>query len=952
MLNRPLILLFFFFFSFFGFSQNEEVNNSSLIKSLDQKEEMAERSIVKNIRFKNIGPTVMSGRVVDLDVNPENTNEFYVAYASGGLWYTNNNGTSFTPVMDSSPTQNIGDIAVHWETGTIWVGTGESNASRSSYAGIGILKSSDNGKSWQHMGLDDSHHISRIIINPENPDEVTVGVTGHLYTPNAERGVFRTEDGGQSWKRTLFINEQTGIIDLAMVPGNFQLQYATSWEKDRKAWNFVGNGANSAIYKSTDGGLNWTKLTDQNSGFPTGDGVGRIGLAVFDENTIYAVHDNQYRREKTTDPPTTSDKLKKDDFKKMDVNELLQLDNKKLDAFLKDNRFPEKYTAEVVKEMVRTTKIKPADIGKYLDNANSALFELPVIGAEVYRSDDGGNSWSKMNESYIDDLYYSYGYYFGQIRVDPNDKDKIYLGGVPIIKSEDGGRTYTDISSENVHADHHALWINPSNSDHMINGNDGGVNITYDGGANWIKNNSTMVGQFYAINVDYQEPYNVYGGLQDNGVWMGPHNARETSAWHQTGHYPWKSIMGGDGMQVQIDHTNPNIVYTGYQFGNYYRLDLIGDFQEKIQPRNELGEPAFRFNWQTPIILSKHNQDIVYLGSNRLHRSMEQGKSWEEISGDLTKGSKQGNVAYGTITTISESPFKFGLLYVGTDDGLVQRSVNSGQSWDVISGTLPEGLWISEVLASRQDENRVYVSLNGYRNDDFISYLYVSDDQGNSWQDISSNMPNSPINAIAEDQYNEDLLFVGSDIGLFVSFNRGQSWEVFQSGIPNVAIHDLVIQDEARHLVVGTHGRSIYQTDISVLQKMKSSLLENELFVFDLHEIKYSEKWGNPPSSWTKPDTPGLDIVFYVKNPGELAAKVLTVDGIVVSEAQISADEGLNILSYDLAFSKAGKSAYLKKYKRKLTEAKNGKTYLPTGEYKVEISGNKLKEITTFKVVE
>ena len=948
-LFRPFLLLLF---SNILLAQNVGGSSSSLLNALDQKNEMAEQSIVKNIRFKNIGPTVMSGRVVDLDVNPQNPLEFYVAYASGGLWYTSNNGTSFTPVMDSSDTQNIGDIAVHWPSGTIWVGTGECNASRSSYAGIGILKSSDKGESWQHMGLADSHHISRIIINPQNPDELVVGVTGHLYTPNDERGVFRTEDGGKTWTKTLFINDQTGIIDMAITPDNFDVQFAASWEKDRKAWNFLGHGSESAIYKSVNGGRSWVKVSDENSGFPTGDGVGRIGLAVYDENTIYAVHDNQFRREKKEEPPSSTDKLSKDDFKKMGKKELLEMQDEELAAFLKDNKFPEKYTAEVVKELVRSDKIEAADIGKYLDNANSALFELPVIGAEVYRSEDGGENWTKMNESYIDDLYYSYGYYFGQIRVDPNNKEKLYLGGVPIIKSEDGGRTYTDISSENVHADHHALWINPANSDHMINGNDGGVNITYDGGANWIKNNSTMVGQFYAINVDYQEPYNVYGGLQDNGVWMGPHNARENSAWQQTGHYAWKSIMGGDGMQVQIDRTNPNIVYTGFQFGNYYRLDLIGDFNEKIQPRNELGEPAFRFNWQTPILLSKHNQDIVYLGSNRLHRSMDQGKSWEEISADLTKGAKEGNVAYGTITSVSESPFKFGLLYVGTDDGQVQRSQNSGQSWDLISSSLPGGLWVSEVLASRQDENRVYVSLNGYRNDDFTSYLYMSDDQGQTWKDISSNMPDSPINAIAEDQYNEDLLFVGTDIGLFVSFNQGNSWEVFQSGIPNVAVHDLVIQDDARHLVVGTHGRSIYQADISVLQKLKSSVLNSGLYVFKLPETKYSDKWGNPPSSWTKADTPGLDIVFYANNAGEFNAEVKTVDGVVVSAASISADSGLNILSYDMAFSKQGKSSYLKKYKRELKEAKNGKTYLPVGNYEVEISGNNLTEKVEFKIVE
>ncbi|MEN8798141.1 MAG: glycosyl hydrolase, partial [Flavobacteriaceae bacterium] len=541
-----------------GWAQSLPTSAQSIQESLIQKEELQQRSLVKNIRFKNIGPTIMSGRVVDLDVNPDNPEEFYVAYASGGLWYTENNGTSFVPVMDSSPTQNLGDIAVHWPSGTIWAGTGESNASRSSYAGIGLLKSTDKGKHWQQMGLADSHHIGRILINPDNPEEVVVGVTGHLYTPNRERGVYKTTDGGGSWEQVLFIDDQTGIIDLVMAPGNFRIQYASAWEKDRKAWNFTGNGKSSGIYKSTNGGASWTKISGEGSGFPTGEGVGRIGLSVFDEDIIYAVHDNQNRREKTV-PKIRADKLNKDDFRTMTRADLDKLNIEDLAAFLKDENFPERYTAAVIKEMVREGSIAPADISSYLDNANSLLFDTPVIGAEVYRSEDGGMSWTKMNENYIDDLYYSYGYYFGQIRVDPSDKDKIYISGVPILKSDDGGKTFQDISGKNVHADHHALWINPKDSRHLINGNDGGVNITYDQGQHWIKNNAPAVGQFYAINVDNQEPYNVYGGLQDNGVWMGPHNAKENSRWHQTGHYPWKMILGGDGMQVEIDRTNPQL---------------------------------------------------------------------------------------------------------------------------------------------------------------------------------------------------------------------------------------------------------------------------------------------------------------------------------------------------------------------------------------------------------
>lgn len=949
----PIYLLRFFLLKIsISFITLSSICAQDMMQSLADKKAMDSISIVKNIRFENVGPTVMSGRVVDLDVNPENPTEFLVAYASGGLWYTINNGTSFTPILDSTDTQNVGDIAVDWKSGTIWAGTGENNSSRSSYAGIGILKSTDMGNTWNHIGLPDSHHIGRILINPNNPDNVIVGVTGHLYTPNSERGIYLTSDGGQSWQQTLFIDENTGIIDLAAVPGDFNTLYAASWEKDRKAWNFKGNGTASAIYKSDDGGQSWNKITVEGSGFPTGDGVGRIGLDVFDENTVYAVLDNQYRRDKAEPEKRRKGKRTKEDFRNMSREEFLKLGKTELSSFLKENNFPEKYSAEVVKKLVEENKIKPSDVASYLDTANSLLFEFPVIGAEVYRSDDGGKSWQKMNESYIDDLYYSYGYYFGQIRVDPSNKERIYLAGVPLLKSENGGKSFDDISAENVHADHHALWINPKSPGHLINGNDGGVNISYDTGANWIKNNSPSVGQFYAINVDYQEPYNVYGGLQDNGVWMGPHNAKMDNAWHQNGHNPFKSIMGGDGMQVQIDRNDPNTVYTGFQFGNYYRLNIAKGSNKKIQPRNDLGEPAFRFNWQTPILLSPHNQQILYMGSNHLHRSMDRGDSWETISADLSKGAKQGNVAFATLTTISESTFQFGLIYAGTDDGQIQRTDDSGATWKLLSASLPADLWVSEVLASKHDKDRVYAALNGYRNDDFKTYIYVSNDRGNSWTNISANIPDSPVNALAEDAHNSELLFAGTDNGLYVSFNGGEQWELFQNGIPNVAIHDLVIQEEANHLVVGTHGRSIYKADISVLQMMTEEVLASPLYLFELEEITYSEKWGNPPTTWRKADTPGLDIVFYCAKTGSYTAEVRTPDGVVVSKTELQADKGINILSYDVAFTKGGKSAYLKKYKRELHEAEDGKTYLPSGTYEVEISGNGLKEKQSFKITE
>ncbi|CAM3410241.1 VPS10 domain-containing protein [Zobellia roscoffensis] len=955
------IAALFLFLGLQMFAQITPTSAEKISKALLQKEQMASTSLVKNIPLQNIGPTVMSGRVVDLDVNPGNPIEFYAAYASGGLWYTNNNGTSFTPVMDNSETQNIGDIAVHWKTHTIWVGTGENNASRSSYAGIGILKSTDHGKTWQHMGLNDSHHIGRILINNKNPNEVVIGVTGHLYSANTERGIYKTSDGGKTWKKTLFVSDTAGIIDIAQTPNNFNILYASAWEKDRKAWDFLGNGNDSNIYKSTDGGTSWEKISTDASGFPTDYGVGRIGLAVYDENTVYALLDNQNHREKTEDSDKKNEELSKEDFKSMSESEFLKLDDKKLNAFLKTNNFQEKYRAENVKQMIRSGVAKPADITTCLENANTSLFDTPVIGAEVYRSDDGGKTWKKQNEDYIDGLLYSYGYYFGEIRVDPNDINKIYLGGVPIIKSVDGGKTYTSINGKNVHADHHALWMNPQKPGHLINGNDGGVNISYDDGANWIKNNSPSVGQFYAINVDNQEPYHVYGGLQDNGVWEGPHNAKEDSKWHQTGEYPWKSLMGGDGMQIAIDSRNHTTVYTGYQFGNYYRINKNTGKRYYIQPKHELGEPPYRFNWQTPILLSPHNQDILYLGGNKLHRSMNQGDDWETISPDLTHGGKKGNVAYGTLTTLSESPFSFGLLYAGSDDGLIHISKDSGANWDNISKNIDlsqflnlknlqngPNLWMSRIVASKHKRERVYVSLNGYRWDDFTPYIFKSEDHGKTWTTISSGIPDSPVNVIIEDPENENLLFVGTDNGLYTSFDQGNSWEVFQNGMPNVAVHDLVIQPEAKHLLIGTHGRSIYKADISTLQKMTSELLAKDVHVFKLDDIKHSDNWGNATSTWSKPNTPGLDITFYSFKEQNFTAEIRTSEGIIVSETSVNADKGLNILSYDLTFTKEGKASYLKKNKQKLKVAKDEKTYLPKGEYTVQLKGNKNHSEATF----
>ncbi len=928
----------------FVFHANAQVTSTSVSQveqGIVQKEQLAKTSIAQNIPFKNIGPTVMSGRVVDFAVNPDNPTEFYVGYASGGVWHTKNNGTTFDPILDSSPTQNVGSLAVDWKNRTIWVGTGEVNASRSSYAGIGILQSNDNGKSWKNKGLKDSHHISKIIINPNNSNELVVAAVGHLYSTNAERGVFKTMDGGLTWNKTLFVNDQSGIIEMAADPNDFNTMYASSWDKDRKAWDFRGSGDGSAIFKSTDGGSSWTKVSVPGSGFPTGEGVGRIGLAVVDGTTVYAVHDSQFRRKADKETNTSDGSLSKNDFKSMSKDAFLSLDDKKLEGYLRSNRFQEKYGAQNVKQMVRSGSVQPADLAKYLEDANSRLFDTPVIGAEVYKSTNGGKTWKKTHDGYLDGVYYSYGYYFGKIHVDPKDSDGIYIYGVPILKSKDGGKTFTSISAPNVHSDHHALWINPNMPGHLINGNDGGVNISYDDGASWMKMNTPSVGQFYAINVDNAKPYNVYGGLQDNGVWMGPHNTTESVRWHQSGQYPYESIMGGDGMQIQIDSRDNNVVYTGFQFGNYFRLNRESGEQKYIQPKHELGESPYRFNWQTPILLSSHNEDILYLGGNKLMRSMNQGEDWDAISYDLTQGGKPGNVAYGTLSTISESPFEFGLLYTGSDDGLVHVSRNGGGDWKKVSSSFPQDMWVSRVEASAHKKARAYVTLNGYRWDDFTPYVYVTEDFGATWKDISSNLPIGAVNVIKEDPANMNILYLGTDNGAYVSMDRGESWQMFVEGLPNVAFHDLVIQPEARHLLLGTHGRSIYLADISLLQTISLDNM-NTLVMADVPAVRASRRWGSTGfSPFGDIYEPEIDLQFYAPTNGNATISVLAENGKTVQELEQKTIKGFNVASYNAAISKKG----LKELERmgvKVNVADNGTYYLPKGMYeiKVEMGGS------------
>jgi len=952
-----LFLLIFSLSTAFSQSVYEEnktpyTSSSDRIKSYDQKSDLTKYSLFKDIPFRSIGPTIMSGRVVDIEANPEDPTVFYVAYASGGLFKTSNNGITFNPIFDNEASIIIGDIAVDWKSKTIYVGTGENNSSRSSYSGTGIYKSTDDGKSWTHLGLEETHRIGRIVIDPVNPNNVYVAALGHLYSSNSERGVYKSSDGGDHFEKVLYVNDITGAIDLEINPKNPVVIYAAMWERERRAWDFRGAGKNSGVFKTTDGGTTWEKLTGK--GLPDGEGFGRCGLAISNSNPdiIYALIDNNFP--KSADIKKDNDKVTKDLLRTISKDGFLKLDKGDVEKYLSKYNFPKEYNYKYVSEMVKDDKLKPSALVEYLEDGNSKLFETDVKGGEVYRSDDGGSTWKKTHDGYLDGLFYTYGYYFANIRVAPNNPEKIYLLGVPLISSDDGGKSYSSLNGDNVHADHHGLWINPKKDGHIINGNDGGINISYDDGLNWYKANAPAVGQFYTVNYDLEKTYNVYGGLQDNGVWYGSSKTEINTDWQNSGDYPFKSLMGGDGMQVVIDTRDNDIVYTGYQFGNYFRISKSKKDYKYITPKHKLGERPYRFNWQAPIQLSPFNMDVVYFGSNRLHKSTNKGDKFETISGDLTNGGKAGNVPYGTLTTISVSPLAEGLVYTGSDDGLVYVTKNDGEKWENISAGLPKELWVSRVIASKFDAATVYVTLNGYRWDNFEAYVYRSDNYGKSWTRIGTNLIPEPVNVIKEDNDNKRILYLGTDAGVYVSIDKGSSFTPLKGDLPNVPVHDLAVHPATKELIVGTHGRSIYIADMSIIHKFISVKNIGSLYIFEIDNAEYNSEWGNRTFDWNHTLPDDLIIPFYVNDASGLKIEIMTSEGMKVFEEEKAFTMGINFYKYDLSvrdtFAEIYKDNYKTKNKSELKEKDNKKVYLAEGKYTVRISGKSGTSEKTFEV--
>jgi photosystem II stability/assembly factor-like uncharacterized protein len=829
-------------------------------------EAMKGESLFKNLKWQFLGPVNISGRMTDVDVvAPKGKNyTIYVAGASGGVWKTINEGTTWEPIFEHAPSTSIGDVTLAPSNqNIIWIGTGEANIFRSSMAGAGIFKSVDAGKTWKHMGLTGTHTIPRVIIHPKNPDIVYVAASGHEWTDNPERGVYKTTNGGRTWKKILYKNEKTGVIDLVMDPVDANTLYAATWQRRRKKWNDPRNekGYNgSGIYKTVDGGANWEPI---NNGLPIPRYRGRIGIDICNAkpNVLYAFVDNY----------------------------------------------------EVIGDWPEGE----------LDSYGRPKMGM-IKGAAVFRTHNKGKSWVQVSQDdqYMQGLSATYGWVFGQIRVDPNNENKIYVMGLALNLSEDGGKTFRPLHG--MHADHHGLWIDPDNSDYLVNVNDGGVAISYDGGKNWrtFYKNLPLV-QFFNVMYDMDIPFRVYGSIQDHGSFRGIVDL--SSGRNSIPAVEWEQAPGGEGSSHAIDPTDPSIVYSAGFYGSISRTNLKTGKSKSIVPKPKKGEPNYRGQWIAPFIISPHNPQIIYHGMNYLFRSLNRGNTWERISPDLTYNhkDKSGDIPFQTIFSISESPLKFGLIYVGTDDGKVHITKNSGSTWKEIMTGLPYRKWVSRIVASAFEMGTVYMSQNGKRDDDFAAYVWKSTNYGKTWQDISGNIPGGPVNVIREDPRNKNVLYVGTDLGVYVSINGGKKWHILCKNLPTTFVHDLVIHPRENILIAATHGRGMYALDVSHIQELLEEVQAKNLHLFRVRSAKLPQwRW------WRYQGGKKAFIHYYLKGTRKVNLEIKDEKGAIIGEFKGSGDAGLNVVIWDLSL----------KAEQKTEAIRTRKKYVKPGQYTVVIS--------------
>lgn len=794
--------------------------------------------------YRSIGPTRQSGRFIDIAVPAGQSKVFYIATASGHLWKTDNHGQSFDVLFDDEAVFSIGDLDVSQsDPNVLYLGSGEANNSRSSYWGDGVYKSTDAGETWTNVGLAESHHIGRVVIHPSDPDVVYVAALGHLYSDNEERGLYRTVDGGGSWEKVLgpqVEGKHIGVVDVVMDPRDPDVLYAATFDKVRLPFTYDLGGPGSRIYKSVDGGDSWEMLTN---GLPSGM-LGRIGLDIADSDpdVVYAT-----------------------------------IENANKEGMSDEERYRE-----------------------LLNHESSS----GMIGGEIYRSDDAGASWRKVNPD-DQEVGGAPAYYYGQIIVDPNDADVVYVLSVSTWKSTDGGESW-QARALGFGGDDHALWIDPDDSDHMVLGYDHGMGVTWDGGETWYHPDFQSLAQFYAVGYDMSYPYRVAGGLQDNGSHMAYHT---NPAGGPMPFELWDRVGGGDGMYNVFDPCTNRYLYNESQFGPISRLDLWTGERTGIR----YDDPDLRWNWNAPIMVSPHGCDVIFHAANVLLRSDNRGESWEVISPDLTKADPatlttgkggDGNIQYATITTIDESPLVEGLIWVGTDDGNVQVTRDGGDTWTLVNDRIPGNpeYWVSRVEASHHDPGTAYVTFTGYRRDDFRPFVYRTTDYGESWTSLANGLPDGPVNVIQEHHDNADFLVVGTEFGVFVTTDGGASWTAMKNDMPTNPVHDLKIHPREDDLIVATHGRGIYIADVSALAQVTPEVLASDAWFFEPEDkVRWQHAdFTNYASSNFQGESEPEAISLYYWLGGSAGDVTFTVyqGNVAIAEIDAPTDAGLHEVAW------------------------------------------------------
>jgi photosystem II stability/assembly factor-like uncharacterized protein len=835
---------------------------------------------LKTLTGRSIGPANMGGRISDLAVVEKNSATFFLGTGTGGLFKTTNRGTTWRPLFDEEAVASIGAVAV-WQKNpsVVWVGTGEANSRNSSSWGNGVYRSLDGGTTWTHVGLRPTHHIARVTLDPADSNVAYVAALGRLWGENPERGIFKTRDGGRTWEHVLKVDASTGAVDLQMDPSNPRVLYAALYARKRQPWSYRGTGKTGGIFRTQDGGRTWKKLT---AGLPAR--TGRIGLDVYrkDPKHVYAVIES--------------------------------------------------------------------DEGGHLEE-----FEERSRAGGVFRSADGGEHWTRLS------AWSPRPFYFSQIRVQPDDENRVYLLGTDLWISDDGGRTFRARGARNIHPDVHAMWIDPVSPSHLILGTDGGTFQSFDRGENWDFLNNLALGEFYTVALDNRRPYRVYGGLQDNQTWGGPSHSRfdpepflEEAKHDGITNDQWFCLGGGDGFYVAVDPTNPDLVYFESQGAYIRRLNLATGTERNIRPSNREGEPVFRFNWNSPFVISPHDPSVLWLGGNHLFRLFERGEKWELASPDLTtrdpvKMATGGSAAetHCTITTLQESEKTKGLIWVGTDDGKLWLTRDGGGHWTDVTTRLrgvPRGLYVSRVEASHHDPAVAYVAIDGHRTNDFRPYLLMTRDYGNSWSSITANLPaETPVKVIREGRLNPQLLFAGTEFGLYASLDRGGHWMKLGE-LPTVAVDDLAIHPRDRDLVVATHGRSLYVLDdIGALEHWTPQVLRDSVTLFPpraaygFHYRTMSGLWGQRMFSAKNPPA-GAWIDYFVSQDRDEEVEIAIADSAdrLVRKLTGPGTPGLHRIPWDLQAREP-----LERIARSETSQP---VFVPAGRYTVKLSYGKARE--------